>query len=132
MSIVYSASISNRYSELHSYNFIGTNFGGTAAIPNQDGIILREGAHDNTIGGTTVADRNIISGNTNSGIATLGNDYFPTSNANSTTIIGNYIGTDVTGTLDLGNGSIGISITGSDDNIIGGTTGTTPGGNCTG
>ena len=45
---------------------------------------------------------------------------------------GNFIGTDVTGTLDLGNGSGIYLANGSDDSVIGGSAGTTPGGPCTG
>jgi hypothetical protein len=51
-------------------------------------------------------------------------------------IHGNYIGTDTTGTADLGNGSAGVRLAGknslSPPNIVGGSTGTTPGGACTG
>jgi uncharacterized repeat protein (TIGR01451 family) len=112
-------------------NFIGTNFDGTAAVPNQDGIALRQGANHNTIGGMSIGDRNIISGNAGWGIFTDGNDNVPTFNSNSTTILGNYIGTDATGNVDLGNAK-GIYILRSDSNVIGGTTGTTPGGSCTG
>jgi CSLREA domain-containing protein len=47
-------------------------------------------------------------------------------------ITGNYIGTDATGNAAAGNG-VGISLAGSvDGSRIGGTTGTTPGGACTG
>lgn len=113
-------------------NFIGTDLTGTVAIPNRDGIAVRSGANNNTIGGTTPADRNIISGNLQWGIFTVGNDSNPTSNTNSTTIVGNYIGTDVTGTLNLGNHTIGILIQSSDSNVIGGTTGVTLDGSCTG
>jgi uncharacterized repeat protein (TIGR01451 family) len=115
-------------------NFIGTNFEGTTAIPNQDGVQIRQAANNNIIGGTTPADRNIISGNTRWGIFTDGDDRpgNASANANSNTIQGNYIGTDVTGTLDLGNVAEGVFIQRSDNNIVGGTTGTTPGGNCTG
>jgi len=113
-------------------NFIGTNFNGTAAIPNKDGIQIRDGANHNIVGGTTAADRNIISGNTEWGVFSDGSDIYPSLNSNSNTIQGNYIGTDVTGMFDLGNGADGIFIQRSDNNIIGGTTGTSPGGNCTG
>ncbi len=113
-------------------NFVGTNFNGTAPIPNQDGIQIREGANNNSVGGIIPADRNIISGNSRWGIFTDGSDIYPSLSANTTTIQGNYIGTDVSGTLDLGNGSYGIFIQRSDNNVIGGTTGTSPGGNCSG
>ncbi len=113
-------------------NFIGTDYTGTVAIPNLYGVTVREAATGNVIGGTTPAERNIISGNLQWGIFTDGNDQIATENANHTTIIGNYIGTDVTGTVALGNGHEGIFIQRSDDNTVGGTDGTTPGGACTG
>ncbi len=47
------------------------------------------------------------------------------------TIEGNFIGTDATGTINLGNGH-GVGIIDSPNNRIGGTNGTTPGGPCTG
>ncbi len=48
-------------------------------------------------------------------------------------IAGNFIGTDVTCTADLGNTGFGIYLCcGSDDVLVGGTSGTTPGGPCTG
>ncbi|MDH4194564.1 MAG: DUF4347 domain-containing protein, partial [Nitrospirota bacterium] len=69
---------------------------------------------NNTIGGLAVADRNVISGNASNGIYLQG--------ATGNTIIGNYIGTDATGMLDLGNTGRGILLeSGSNNNIIGGT-----------
>src|SRR5205807_5057537 len=44
-------------------DFIGTNPAGTAKIANGVGITIN-GAANNTIGGTTAAARNIVSGNT--------------------------------------------------------------------
>src|SRR2546426_7215505 len=50
-------------------NLIGTNAAGTAAIANvQGGIVVASGSHNNTIGGTTAAARNVISGNGSDGI----------------------------------------------------------------
>ena len=64
------------------------------------------------IGGTTAADRNIISGNT------IGvNIGSPSARGN--VVIGNYIGTDVTGTLDVGNTDAGVLVIG-EANVIGG------------
>ncbi len=47
-------------------NYIETNAAGTGAIANNNGIYLQSSS--NTIGGTTVAARNVIAGNTSSGI----------------------------------------------------------------
>lgn len=79
------------------------------------GIQIGGGANNNAIGGTSAAAANIISGNTYSGIELLN------SGTSNNTIYGNFIGTDATGTLDLGNGAIGIYIEDSaTNNIVGG------------
>jgi hypothetical protein len=74
-------------------NFLGTDVTGTVALRNTFGIDLRS-SPNNVIGGTTAADRNLISGN-GRGINFNG--------ASDNRILGNFIGTDVTGTLALGN-----------------------------
>ncbi|MBP8270654.1 MAG: DUF4347 domain-containing protein, partial [Sphaerotilus sp.] len=94
-------------------NYIGTNAVGTAAAGNAIGINIYAGA-GNVVGGTTAADRNVISGNTNVGVNVSG----PTTTG--TIIQGNYIGTDVTGTLDLGNTWIGVNLTNTSTVRIGG------------
>ena len=109
-------------------NFIGTNATGTAAIPNAaEGVMIADG-DGNTVGGTTPAERNVISGN--------GIDGVRVEAADGNVIQGNYIGTNAAGTADLGNGSAGVRLAGSGSgqppNILGGSTGTTPGGACTG
>ena len=54
-------------------NIIGLNAAGTAAIANQfEGIAIFGTASSNTIGGTTAASPNIISGNIGSGISISG------------------------------------------------------------
>jgi parallel beta-helix repeat protein len=97
-------------------NYIGTNISGTAALGNRGaGISIHSTAHDNLIGGSTAAARNIISGN-GYGIGIWD------SGTVSNTVSGNYIGVDVTGTAALGNGN-GIQINnGASLNVIGGTT----------
>jgi hypothetical protein len=92
-------------------NLIGTDITGTKALPNQTGISL-SGASDSTIGGSAVGERNIISANAGSGIGMVG--------GSGVVIRGNYIGTDITGTKDLGNG-MGINDSGMDQAAIGGT-----------
>ena len=98
-------------------NFIGTDVTGAASLKNSsDGVRIRNGAANNTVGGTLAGTRNVISGNENEGIeirdaATTGNK-----------VQGNFIGTDVTGTADLGNGGHGILIpNGAANNTVGGT-----------
>ncbi|HEY9848816.1 MAG TPA: DUF4347 domain-containing protein [Leptolyngbyaceae cyanobacterium] len=90
-------------------NYIGTDVSGTLDLGNtKEGVFIT--GSNNIIGGSNAGDRNIISGNDRSGLFM--------SNTNNK-VQGNYIGTDVTGTLDLGNTSYGMYITGS-NNIIGG------------
>ena len=98
-------------------NFIGTNAAGAAAIPSDFGISYAYGVNFTTIGGTTPAARNVISGNTGRGII-LSNSIGGLT-VHDNVIEGNFIGTDVTGTLPLGNGDWGIEIN-SPGNTIGG------------
>ncbi|HEX8220430.1 MAG TPA: S-layer homology domain-containing protein [Chloroflexia bacterium] len=90
-------------------NYIGTNAAGNAADGNITGVQLQAGG--NTIGGTTPAARNLISGNTQ-GI------YIIPSSANH--VEGNLIGTSRDGNSDLGNTTYGVQIIAS-GNFIGGT-----------
>ena len=81
-------------------NRIGTDAAGTAAVGNRlYGIVVSSGG--NTIGGTSAADRNLISGN-GRGIMFIG------SSAASNDVFGNYIGTNAAGTSALSNGIHGI------------------------
>ncbi len=66
-----------------------------------------------TIGGNTVAARNIISANIN-GVLTV-------SAVAGTSVLNNLIGTDASGTLDRGNSSFGIELSNSNDAITVGT-----------
>ncbi len=111
----------NAVNNLIAGNFIGTTATGLAPAPNRTaGIRLTNGASNNTIGGTTPADRNLISGNLGVGILVT------SLNTDPNLITGNFIGTDLTGTLidpspaigdELGNGSDGISVTGGADQL---------------
>ena len=94
-----------------------------------DGVLITRSdaggltASNNSIGGTTAEERNVISGNHLDGVAIAG-DSGPIGNL----VQGNYIGTDSTGKVALGNGRSGVRISsaiGSTDsathNTIGGT-----------
>jgi hypothetical protein len=95
-------------------NFIGTDVTGTQDLGNLfSGISVW--TPNNIIGGKTVKARNIISGNDNDGI------YINGLNANSNLIQGNYLGSDVTGTKDLGNTNSGVAIWDARNNTVGGT-----------
>ena len=98
-------------------NFIGTDAGGSSPLPNATGVLI--GGAENSIGGQTAADRNLVSGNENRGISigsVLGD-----STAMENVVAGNFVGTDAAGTGALGNGGSGIGVYGP-ENVIGGTT----------
>lgn len=121
-------------------NYIGTNAAGTAPAPNLGGGIgifsgtSLANANNNTIGGTTAADRNLISGNNENGIVVNAQNGGHTQN---NLIVGNYVGTNIDGTSAIPNAADGILINDAgsgtaSNNTVGGTTGTTPDGPCTG
>jgi len=96
-------------------NYIGTNFYGIVAVPNTTGILVTQSA-DNTrniiIGGDSAKYSNVISGNLQQG---LDLDF------SSSFVEANFIGTDITGTLHLGNGGYAVYFRDSaHDNIVGG------------
>jgi parallel beta-helix repeat protein len=99
-------------------NFIGTDARGTAKVPNAFSGVIVVHSNNVTIGGADPSARNVISGNTQDGIAL--------SAGNPVTIQGNYIGTDVTGTVALGNGEEGVRVSGTmagkTGHVIGGST----------
>lgn len=94
-------------------NYIGTNASGTDSLKNDFGIVMNN-ASQNTIGGTVSGRRNLISGNTQGGVAING------SGSSGNAVIGNFIGSDVAGAQKISN-QFGIVITNSGNNIIGGT-----------
>ena len=99
-------------------NFIGTDATGVLDRGNLgDGVRIGNGAQNNTIGGTFPEARNVISGNEGDGVDIR--DMSTTGNV----VQGNYIGTDSTGELDLGNTANGVNVTSSGNTIGGGATG---------
>jgi hypothetical protein len=99
-------------------NYIGTDLTGTVRAPRPpgsnttwvfDGVQID--GQNNTIGGTAPGARNVISGNR------IGVAVYPEGSGN--VVQGNFIGTDASGTLPLGNGT-GVSIWGQ-NSTIGGT-----------
>jgi CSLREA domain-containing protein len=101
-----------------SGNYIGTDASGTVDQGNGwDGVLIGNGAWNNTIGGDTPAERNVVSGNNQNGVYIWG------STTLSNTVSGNYIGTDASGTADLGNTLDGVRIyNGAWNNTVGGDT----------
>lgn len=96
--------VSNGDNNIFTGNIIGLNAAGTATIPNTfSGIQLANNSDNTTIGGSTVAARNVISGNGNHGIQIVNTSI-------NTKIYGNYIGTNSAGTAGFGNAQQGIHI----------------------
>ena len=92
-------------------NRVGTNAAGTAAVGNGIGGIAVSGINV-TIGGTTAAARNLISGNVGGAMGITGE-------ADGVYIYGNWMGTSVTGTTTLANQGGGIGTYGSNVSIGG-------------
>ena len=94
--------------------YIGTDKTGATALANKaHGIFVQ--SDNNTIGGTTAAERNILSGNIKAGV------FLYSAAAHHNKVLGNYAGTDVTGTKAIKNLN-GVHVNGGKYNTIGGTT----------
>jgi len=95
----------------------GNLIGGGTGRENGTGVRVFE-AGGNTIGGTSAAARNVISGNRLEGVVVAGTD------AVGNVVEGNFVGTDATGAAPFGNGRSGISIVaGASGTVVGGTSG---------
>ncbi len=99
-------------------NFIGTNITGTLGLGNKsDGVYLCCGAGNNTIGGTTASERNLISNNSHYGVQI-------DQSSSGNRVEDNYIGTAIDGITPLGNHYDGVIVarfggTPSNNNTIG-------------
>ncbi|MGB7306885.1 MAG: DUF4347 domain-containing protein, partial [Burkholderiaceae bacterium] len=72
---------------------------------------------NNTIGGSTALDRNVISGNTNSAVVVIG------AGATGNAVTGNYLGTTASGLVAVGNSKWGVDVfVAGSGNVIGGNT----------
>ena len=98
-------------------NYIGTNAAGTAIVRNQSAGVWIE-SHSNRIGGLTIPQRNIISGN--GGFGMEGGVVIYGAAAVGNIVQGNFIGLDVTGMSPLANLGRGVAIHGASHNLIGG------------
>ena len=96
-------------------NLIGTDASGTLDLGNSGSGVFISGASGNIIGGTVAGARNLISGNDNAGVSL-------TNGSMGSTVLGNFIGTDVTGTFAVGNRYDGVEVENAPNNLIGGTT----------
>ncbi|MHB8646480.1 MAG: beta strand repeat-containing protein [Thermomicrobiales bacterium] len=95
-------------------NYIGTDATGSVSFPNIEGVYIKS-ASRNIVGGTTAAERNVISGNHINGVTVDGSQGTSVSNV----ILGNFIGTNPTGTAAVPNG-FGVYIAAADGNTVGG------------
>ena len=86
-------------------NLVGPDATGGAGLAGatQEGIIVAGSTSDTIVGGTTPAERNVVSGNGVNGIRV------ETGSGIGVAIEGNFVGIDVTGTAALGNHGFGVS-----------------------
>jgi hypothetical protein len=87
-------------------NLIGTNAAGTAVLGNSNSGVYISRGDDNIVGGTQTGASNVISGNIMYGVMIDGGEGLAQRNV----VQGNFIGTDVTGNVDLGNGHSGVQV----------------------
>ena len=92
-------------------NFIGTDPSGTLAQGNFDGVSLFSKVNATTVGGTSPAARNLISGNDFEGVEIFG--------SRGNKVLGNLIGTKKDGIRALGNANHGVEIGSSSKNFVG-------------
>ena len=102
-------------------NKIGTDVTGTVAVPDFQGVEV-DTSTANTIGGSAAVAGNLISGNGYVGVGLGTGGYTAGEEEEGNAVIGNEIGTDVTGTVALRNLWDGVASFGGDDNTIGGST----------
>ncbi len=97
-------------------NFIGTDVTGMAALPNHDGVLIKQ-ASNNIIGGSKEGG-NLISGNAGNGVliaGRMGKSQLTTGNK----IINNLIGMNARSSVALGNSFNGILIYSAESNQVG-------------
>ena len=95
-------------------NYIGTDAGGTDAIPNQRGVEISGNSSQNTVGAAVDGPSNVISGNAQVGVllTAIGGE------CAGQTVFNNLIGVGADEETDLGQ-PVGIRLEGSDCNQIG-------------
>ena len=94
-------------------NWVGLGTTGAALGNGGDGLYMQANGSSpsNTIGGTAAGAGNVFSANGGHGIASVGTN---------TLIAGNFIGTNASGSLDIGNAGNGIHVIWSEGVVIGG------------
>ena len=95
-------------------NWVGVDSTGTAGAANSNGVHIESAG--NFVGGATAAARNIVSGNTGSGIIVQG------ASASGNAIQGNFVGTNAAGTAAVPNQGVqsGVFILSAPGNTVGG------------
>jgi parallel beta-helix repeat protein len=103
---------STTYGNVVEGDFIGTDYTGNNAVGHVDGVDVANGAYDNTVGGTSTAARDVISGNSLDGVQL-------SSSGPGDVIEGDFIGVTASATGALGNGRSGVTIQyGPDDGTV--------------
>ncbi len=93
-------------------NYIGVDISATFPISNYAGIGVFSQAHETQIGGPAPGERNIVSGNEREGINV---------SSYENQVVNNYVGSDATGSVAIGNGTTGIVLYSSvTENVLGG------------
>jgi len=103
--------VSNTNANRIQGNYIGTAKSGTKDLGNEDGGVMITSGFNNLVGGTTATSRNVISGNGGAGVSIR----FGSNNK----VLGNRLGTTVSGTVALGNVAEGVFIGDGSNNSVG-------------
>ena len=95
---------------------VGTDFTGFASVANGTGILICSGARQNTVGGPTRAERNVVAGNVGDQLVIAG------TGASRNIVQGNFLGVDSSGEAGSLSGGDALKLAaGATGNIIGGT-----------
>ena len=101
-------------------NFIGLGPDGDTPLGNGSDGIEVEDSSNNTIGGATAGDGNVIAANAQDGV--LIQEFRENGPVAGNVVVGNLIGTDAAGTAKLGNLGQGVDLSGATNTTIGGLT----------
>lgn len=94
-------------------NYVGTDVTGSRSLGNGDGISINTGSPRTFVGDGSLPGRNVISANTGQGVSVTA------AGSAANFILGNWIGTDATGGVEMGNGANGVSLSiGAGQNFV--------------